>query len=348
MTSASKPPNKNSKEQARLQMVDIARLAGVSTSTVSRALSGSTLVNEETRKRVSELARSLKYQINIGAKNLRLGQNKTVAVVVPYAAENRQNISDPFFIGMLGSLADALTELGYDMLLSRIDAEHLDTAATLYTTGRAIGVIIIGQWQHHDQLNQLAVQHAPVVVWGAQLPQQLYCTVGSNNVEGGGLATAHLLERGRRLIAFFGDRQLPEVAHRYAGYQQAHQAAGVPLQEALCISSPFTPEGGRMAAEQLIASEIKFDAIFACSDLLAMTATNTLRAAGIHVPHDVAIVGFDDIQLAAHFHPPLTTVRQQIDTAGKVLVDSLMRLVDGKPAKPTLLPTQLIVRETSG
>jgi DNA-binding LacI/PurR family transcriptional regulator len=343
-----KPPQKKSGEQTRLQMVDIARLAGVSTSTVSRALSGSHLVNEETRIRVTELARSLKYQINIGAKNLRLGQNKTVAVVVPYAAANRQNISDPFFIGMLGSLADALTELGYDMLLSRIDAEHLDSAAAHYTSGRAIGVILIGQWQHHDQLNQLAVQHAPVVVWGAQLPQQLYCTVGSDNIEGGGLATAHLLERGRRRIAFFGDRHLPEVAHRFMGYQRAHQAAGVPLQESLFINAPFTPDGGRIAAEFLIANELKFDAIFACSDLLAMTATNTLRAAGIHIPHDVAIVGYDDIELAAHFHPPLTTVRQPIDQAGRVLVDSLMRLVEGESVTPILLPTRLIIRETSG
>jgi DNA-binding LacI/PurR family transcriptional regulator len=222
--------DKTAKEQARLQMADIARLAGVSTSTVSRALNGSNLVNEETRVRVTELARSLNYQINIGAKNLRLGQNKTVAVVVPYATANRQHISDPFFISMLGSLADALTDLGYDMLLSRIDADHLDAAGNLFSSGRAIGVILIGQWQHHDQLNELARQRVPVVVWGAQLPQQLYCTVGSDNVEGGELATRHLLERGRKQIAFFGDRNLPEVSlhvMRFALTPRLRPMAGV-------------------------------------------------------------------------------------------------------------------------
>jgi DNA-binding LacI/PurR family transcriptional regulator len=343
-----KPIKKSMSEQARLQMADIARLAGVSTSTVSRALNGSNLVNEETRIRVTELARSLKYQINIGAKNLRLGQNKTVAVVVPYATANRQNISDPFFIGMLGSLADALTDLGYDMLLSRVNADHLDAASALYSSGRAIGVILIGQWQHHDQLNELAMQRAPVVVWGARLPTQLYCTVGSDNVEGGGLATSHLIERGRKQIAFFGDQNLPEVAHRFSGYKAALDKAGIALRDDLCVSAPFTPDGGRIAVEHLLAQDIKFDAIFACSDLLAMTATNTLRAAGIHVPHDVAVVGYDDIELAAHFHPPLTTVRQQIDMAGRALVDSLMRLVEGEAVEPTLLPTRLVIRETSG
>jgi DNA-binding LacI/PurR family transcriptional regulator len=337
----------SAREQARLQMADIARLAGVSTSTVSRALNGSSLVNEETRQRVAELARSLNYQINIGAKNLRLGQNKTVAVVVPYATASRQNISDPFFISMLGNLADRLTEAGYDMLLSRIDADHLDHAAQLYSSGRAIGVILIGQWQRHTQLNELARQRVPIVVWGAEMPQQLYCTVGSDNTDGGIKATQHMIERGRRLIAFFGDRELPEVAYRYAGYQRALKDAGIPFRDALCVDTPFTPDGGGRAVAELLARKVQFDAIFACSDLLAMTSINSLRAEGIHVPHDVAVVGYDDIELAAYFHPPLSTIHQQIDIAAGELVNALMKIMRGENIAPVALPTKLIVRETS-
>ncbi len=196
-------------DKRRVQMMDIARLAGVSASTVSRALSGSKLINPETRQRIVDLAQSLNYSINASAKNLRLGYNRTIGVVIPYDRKTRQHISDPFFLGMLGSLADALTDRGHDLLLSRVDAERLDDLAEIYDTGRAGAVAVIGQWGHHDQLNALAVRGVPFVVWVAHLPQQLYCTIGTDNVRGGRLATEHLLSLGRQRIAFMGDVTMP-------------------------------------------------------------------------------------------------------------------------------------------
>ncbi|RZT08052.1 transcriptional regulator, LacI family [Duganella sp. CF402] len=328
-------------------MADIARLAGVSTSTVSRALAGSKLISEETRTRVMELARSLKYNINIGAQNLRMKQNRTVGVVVPYDPATRQHLSDPFFLSMLGSLADALTEQGFDMLVSRVDASELDAAAAPFDTGRVIGIVLIGQWRHHDQLNQLAARHVPIVVWGAQLPQQLYCTVGGDNVAGGELAGAHLLAQGRKRIAFFGDINLPEIGQRYEGLCKALAAAGMAADPALLVPASFVPDGGRLAVEELQARGVSFDAVFAGSDLMAMTAINTLRQQGVDVPGRVAVIGYDDIELSSYFHPPLTTVQQPVQEAGRALVASLLELTEGRPAPSLQLPTQLIVRASS-
>jgi DNA-binding LacI/PurR family transcriptional regulator len=346
-----KPPpteaDTSAARQRRLQMADIARLAGVSTSTVSRALAGSKLISEETRTRVLELARSLKYNINIGAQNLRLKQNRTVGVVVPYDPATRQHLSDPFFLAMLGSLADALTEQGFDMLVSRVDAGALDAAAAPFDTGRVIGIVLIGQWRHHDQLNQLAARHVPIVVWGAQLPQQLYCTVGSDNLAGGALAGAHLLAQGRRRIAFFGDVNLPEIDHRYQGLCQALATAGIAPEPALLVPAAFVPDGGRLAVEELLRRDVGFDAVFAGSDLLAMGAINALRQHGLDVPGRVAVVGYDDIELASYFHPPLSTVRQPMREAGRALVGALLALADGQPAASVQLPTELIVRSST-
>jgi DNA-binding LacI/PurR family transcriptional regulator len=331
----------------RLQMQDIARLAGVSTATVSRALNHSTLVNDETRIRIEELARSLNYKINVGARNLRMQRNRTVAVVVPYDAATRQHISDPFFVSMLGSLGDALTNRGYDMLLSRVDAERLDLAADLEASGRAIGVILIGQWHHHDQLNELAARRVPIVVWGARLAQQIYCTIGSDNFAGGMLATQHLIETGRRRIAFFGDPQLPEVKQRFEGYRAALERHGIAFDARLALAAAFAEGSARAAVEALLSDQTLFDAVFASSDLLAMRTIGTLREHGIRVSDDVALVGYDDIELAQHVQPSLTTVRQPIDKGGEALVEALFAVIDGKHPEPKTLPTELIVRASS-
>lgn len=331
----------------RVQMADIARLAGVSVSTVSRALAGSPLINAETRERIGELARSLDYSINAGAQALRLKQVRTVSVVVPYDPETRQHLSDPFFLSLIGGIADALTERGHDMLLSRVDAGRLDLAAQAWRNGRALGVVLIGQWHHHDQLNAMAVQGLPFVVWGAQLPGQLYASVGSDNREGGRLATAHLLAGGARRVAFLGDPELPEFGQRHQGYLLAHEAAGVAVDRKLTRPVPLTSDAIEDAVTQLCRSRQPLDAVFAASDLMAMTAISALRRLGRRVPEDVRVVGYDDIALAAYFHPPLSTVRQPVDQAGQALVGSLLSVLDGARPSSVLLGTQLIVRDSS-
>jgi DNA-binding LacI/PurR family transcriptional regulator len=328
-------------------MADIARLAGTATSTVSRALNNSPLVSAETRERIVALARSLNYSINVGAKNLRRRENRTIGVVIPTDGAARQQVSDPFFLSIVGSIADAVTDQGMDMLLSRVDAEHLDSVSALFESGRAMGIIMIGQWMRHDQLNAMAQRRVPLVTWGARLPNASYPTVGSDNEMGGGLATRHLIEQGCRRIVFLGNHDLPEVEQRFQGYRSALRDAGLPMPRELDQAVPFSAPAARAAVTRLVREGIAFDGILAASDVLAMAAIGALSDLGRSVPQDVAVVGFDDIPAAAYFHPPLTTVRQAVDRAGAELVGSLLRLVNESSREPCVLPTRLVVRATS-
>jgi DNA-binding LacI/PurR family transcriptional regulator len=340
---AAKPPA-NGK---RLQMVDVARLAGVSLATVSRALNGSPTVNEVTRQRITELAKSLNYTINVSAQTLRAGVHNTVAVIIPFFTGKRQHITDPFFLAMLGSLGDALTELGYDMLLSRIDSTELESAADLVRSGRSKGLIIIGQFGHHQKLNQLAMQGVPLVVWGAQLPQQFYVSVGGDNMAGGFLATDHLLGIGSRRIVFMGDTALPEVELRYRGYLQAHEKYGVEPEPEFLLKTPFLADMAREHMQTLCQSRRDFDAVFAASDLLAMSCANVFRDLGLRIPQDVRVMGYDDVEAAAHFYPPISTVRQPIEQAGMTMVDLLMKQIAGQVVMPQVLPTTLLLRAST-
>lgn len=332
-------------------MADIARLAGVATSTVSRALKGSPLVNEETRARIAELARKYNYTVNRTATDLRSGTNRTIAVVVPYEEHRRQNFSDPFLHGMTGALADELTERGYEMLLVRLNAERLDSAATLVDGGRAAGVILIGQWHQHDQLNAMADRGLPLVVWGAELPNQRYCCVGGRNIEGGRLVGEHLVEQGCRRIVFLGDRALPEVAQRYRGFTAALRRHGLRHPAELRTSCPFLASAGRRAVLDLVDRKVSFDGLFAASDLLAMTAIGALRERGLRVPQDVLVAGYDDVDFAAHFQPALTTVRQSFPHGARTMVNALLELLGGGDMRhsrsPHLMDTELIVRDST-
>lgn len=332
----------------RVQMADLARMAGVSKATVSRALADSPLINAETRARIQQLAREHQYAVNLGARNLRLQRNQTVAVVVPFERDAHQRLSDPFFLAMIGALADALSARGLDMLLTRVDAAELERCAELVRGGRAQGIVLVGQWHQHALLNRLADAGLPMVVWGADLgAEQRYTSVGGNNRLGGRLAAEHLLAQGRSRIVFVGDPALPEVAQRWQGHAEALAQAGQPSSQELLLAVPFDTERAAQALQGLLERGVRFDGIQACSDLLALTAIQLLRARGLRVPQDVAVVGYDDMPVAVLSNPPLTSVHQPVSEAGGALVDSLLALIGGQPAPHRTLPVHLVARRSS-
>lgn len=329
------------------KMCDIAELAGVSPSTVSRALNGSPLVNVKTREKIQSLAKQHHYAINKQAQNLRLQSCKTVAVVVPLGREPTQYISDPFFLEIIGAIADSVTTQGFELLLSRVPASswYDHVMSHRYVDG----VIVLGQSSLHQEINDIARQQTlPMVVWGAALVDQEYVTVGSDNIAGGRLAGQHLVARGCKKIVVLGDLGLPEMQQRYEGFCEALTQNGIQHHPELqCVSTKFTHESGMQAMQTLYARDLSFDGIFATSDVLASCAIKFLTAKNVSVPGQVRVVGYDDIALASYMTPAITTVSQQICEGGRTLVNLLFQQIAGYTVQSVQLQPQLLVRQTS-
>ncbi len=346
MTQSSVASRRKTRARA-LTMAELARKAQVSEATVSRALAGSTLVAAETRKRIQQLARRSGYRVNAAASSLRSRVTRTVAVAILLEHEWRQAISDPFFLVLLGAVADALAERGRNLILSKVETDIPRFLQQAVRSNQIDGLIVFGQSLHHAALNATADTGFPMVVWGARLPDQRYVSVGSDNEQGGFLAAEHLAQQGCRDVAFLGDPRLPEVALRHKGYRRALRDYGVRPAPRLELSVHFEADAAYAELSALLDSGLAVDGIVASSDVIAMSALRALAERGRRVPTDVAVVGFDDIPLASHTSPPLTTVRQDIRGGGTLLVEKLMEQIVGQPGELTVLAAELIVRASS-
>jgi DNA-binding LacI/PurR family transcriptional regulator len=211
------------------KMADIARLAGVHTSTVSRALAGSPLVAREQRERILKLARERGYVINTSASNLRRRRTQTISVAIPLGHEAGQALTDPFFMEILGHLADEITQRGYGMFLQKILPPMDDWLPQLIASQRSDGIIIVGQSTEHAAIEAAAASYQPMVVWGGHLAHQSYCSVGTDNMGGGRVVVEHLIRTRRRRIVFLGDPSIPEIKLRLEGYRHglAQSPAGI-------------------------------------------------------------------------------------------------------------------------
>jgi DNA-binding LacI/PurR family transcriptional regulator len=324
---------------------DLARIAGVSVSTVSRALTGKGTLNQSTRERIRAIATEHGFRLNVAAQNLRLGRTGSIGVLLAMGYEQSQALTDPFFSTMFGYLADALTERGYDLLLSRIAPRGETWLDDFVRSGRTDGIIMLGQSNQGPVLNRTAEHYRPMVVWGAYAPENLYTTVGSDNFAGGVIAARHLLQRGCRRLAWFGHAEAPEFVARQAGFLSALP----PDIRAQCAIVPMhiTPEGSRASAQAFFAAGNRPDGVFAASDVGAISVMSAAGEVGITVPRDMAVVGFDDIVLAQVSHPTLTTVRQDIEGGARMLVDLLLRRMAGGETQSIQFAPQLVVRGSS-
>ena len=335
------------KGNGRPTSFDIAYLAKVSQPTVSRALRGDTSVSSATRERIEKIARELNYAVDANASSLRSQRSNRIALLFFEEPAPDDSTINPFFLAMLGSITKACARQGLDLLISFQRMED-DWHVQYQDSNKADGLILLGYGNYAlylERLEQLRAQGTHFVRWGSVSHDGTGATIGSDNKEAGRLAGEHLLSLNRRRVVFLGNADLgyPEFAARYKGLRDAlHSKAQIkPVAQ---IDALTGEDDGYVAARALLKRGEPFDAVFAASDLIAIGAMRALSEAGLSVPGDVAIIGFDDIPAARFANPPLTTVMQDLRGAGERLVETLIADITGEARPDSRLPTKLVVR----
>ncbi|AJP72500.1 LacI family DNA-binding transcriptional regulator [Sphingomonas hengshuiensis] len=324
-----------------------AALAGVSTATASRALSGTGRVSVDTRARINQLADELGYRPNLVARNLRLQCTRTIGVLVPLGHERTQHLSDPFFSTMTGFLADELAERGYDLLLSRIlprDERWLDDYVG---SGRVDGIIIVGHSDQYDVIEEVSRRYQPMVAWGGVLEGQHHCSVGSDNRKGGWMAARHLIAQGCRTVAFAGPIQGHEFGERLAGVRQALDEAGLGAGMSV-LPVRFEPSAAYADIRDWLGAAPDLpDGIVAGADVTAIGALRALTEAGVRVPQDVRVMGYDGLPIGEHFAPSLSTIDQNLRLGARLMTEMVIARLGGEDTQSQLIEPRLVQRESA-
>ena len=321
-------------------------MAGVSAGTVSRALAGQPLVKKATREKIQAIADEHGFRPNQMARRLRTQRTGVISVVVPLGQDQRQHLSDPFFLTMLGHLADALTANGYDLMLARVIPEAHDWLDRIVDSGMHDGVLLIGQSDQFEAIERVAAWYPPLVAWGSHVPGQVHCAIGVDNRAGGRLAGECLIARGCRRLAFLGHIRPPELELRWLGLKDATRAAGLsdPMQYHTHMAADLMSDE---IAAHLDRPDRAFDGVFAASDMIAMQTVRALADRRIAVPDAIPVVGFDDAPFAGQTVPRLTTVRQDIARGARLMGRALFDRIAGIATASIELQPELMRRDTA-
>jgi LacI family transcriptional regulator len=332
-------------------ITEVARLAGVSIATASRVVSSADYpVSPATRARVLDAARTLDYVPNALARGLLKSQVPVVGVIV-------HDITDPYFAEVVRGVEDAASPSGYLVITcsSERDPERERSYVRLLRSIRAAAVIFAGSGLDDPALNEEMAKHlAAMHEHGAAVVHLSPHALGEpevsvDNAAGiAGMVTA-LAGLGHRRIAFLaGPRSLYVARQRLAGYRDGLTAAGIAFDSRLVVTTTFDREGGALGVDTLLAGEAPFTALSCANDLLALGALQRLAELGIAVPNDVSVAGFDDIPMAAMTAPSLSTVRLPLRELGRRGVEQVDRILAGDPAERDVLPTELVMRDSTG
>ncbi|MEA5051286.1 MAG: LacI family DNA-binding transcriptional regulator [Oscillospiraceae bacterium] len=328
---------------------DVARRAGVSASTVSRALSDKTCVSEQTRARILEAAAELNYSPNIIAKSLKMGRTNTVALIIP-------SIRNHIFPEIACGVEDEARRHGITVILCNTDendAVEKEYIAKLRTQW-VDGVIVGTMKPDSDHIRRLRDEGFPIVLTSRYYGDDGFDTVAVDNFGAARGAVDYLIRRGcRRVAVALGMSELNIYKDRFAGYRQALADAGIPFDEALVIPDAGGSDELYFRVQSLFSRGLAPDAVFATNDPKAIVVLRALRDAGLRVPQDVSVLGFDNIELSAMLEPPLTTVSQPFYRMGALAMKKLICQIEAKESGETYAPrvnlmdTELIVRKST-
>ena len=330
---------------------EVAELAGVSRSTVSRVINNHPNVRDKTRERVWEAVRQSGYKPNVVARSLVTNRTQIISMVIPEAVTSI--FTDPFFPLLLCGTTEACNAHHYQLLLSLFTAatDFQEMYDRLLHSGYADGVIVASAPIDDCLISYLLRDGVPFVSVGRHTDERVHY-VDIDNVGGARMAVDHLVRQGhRRIGTITGRLDIASGQDRLKGYRQALEARGIPVDEDLIVKGDFTEESGMTAIRELLPSDAT--AVFVASDTMAAGAMRALRTAGLSVPQDISVVGFDDTSIASAVEPALTTVRQPIERLGAMAVDVLVGILQNPPEQNAtvhriLIPTELIVRASCG
>jgi LacI family transcriptional regulator len=329
---------------------DIARRAGVSVATVSRVVNGLPGVSNGTKEKVLKVTHELQYRPNAVARSLVTRRSYILGVF--FLDPVNSDLRHPFFQDVLAGFKQRVGHEGYDLLVfnnSRPGEAGLSFAQRCWEQ-QVDGVLVVGVPRINPDLHELATSGIPCMGVDCELVGPKAGHISSDNIGGAARAVEHLIRLGHRRIAMINGSGFTKVSQdRLIGYRQALRAAGLPYQPGWVLEGDFTQAAGYDCMQQLLKGPELPKAVFSAADMMAIGAIEACQAAGLRVPEDVSVVGFDDINLASVFRPQLTTVRQQSVLMGRMAAEALVSMIGSDDFTPpvTTVPVELVVRETT-
>lgn len=334
----------------RSTSMDVAKLAGVSRTTVSFVLNDvpSVSISAATRERVQDAARQLNYSPNVAGKKLVSGKSYTIGLVLCQSPE--QIFTDAFLPQVILGVEQAAIQQGFHVLLKPVDPNDTGGYARLITENHVDGILLSGPREDDTALVKLHQQGVPILLMG-QLPNTNIPFVDVDATAGAELAVSHLTESGHQHIGMITNAPLSYTSaqQRRYGYERALQKANLPVNKQFIKEGNYTPASGFEAMKALLELTPRVTAVFVASDVVAMGAMLAIKEAGLTIPSDIALVGFDDIPLAEFFDPPLTTIRLPAFGLGWAGGERLIRIIQGEGLNDAslLLESKLITRQSS-